>query len=207
MRRQHCSASTIPYTPLTCIIGTGTQYINTLYRYTNNVLKYRIVLSYAKTTASGNNVTHIFGSYTNPDNAWHAGYTDANLSYSTQYYLGATRQIRWISDYDLQRHLIDFTTQNNTTILTVDSTTTTPAYAGSIVSNSDIYIFASSKANVPALAKKTAMKLYYCKIYEDDVIVRDFVPALDSNNVACLYDRVSQTFFYNAGTGTFNYEV
>ena len=51
------------------------------------------------------------------------------------------------------------------------------------------------------------MKLYYCQIYENDVIVRDFVPALDSNNVACLYDRVSQTFFYNAGTGTFGYEV
>lgn len=47
-------------------------------------------------------------------------------------------------------------------------------------------------------------KLYGSKIYDNDVLVRDFKPVLDENNVACLYDEVSKTYFYNAGTGTFN---
>ena len=195
------------YTPITCIIGTGTQHIDTGYKFVNNSYKYRVILSYAKATASGNNVTHLCGSQSSTLTLWHAGYTDANNSYSTQYYIGGTPQIKWIADYDLQKHLIDFTTQNNTSILAVDGNATTPNYSSTIVSNANFYIFASSKGSVVALAKKTAMKLYYCKIYENDVLVRDFIPVLDQNNVACLYDRVSKTFYYNAGTGTFGYEI
>lgn len=48
-------------------------------------------------------------------------------------------------------------------------------------------------------------KIYYCKIYSGSTLVRDFIPAKDTANVACLWDNVSKTFFYNAGTGTFNY--
>jgi hypothetical protein len=34
--------------------------------------------------------------------------------------------------------------------------------------------------------------------------VRDYI-AVRKNGVGCLYDRISQTFFYNAGTGAFSY--
>ena len=205
MRREHSSA-TLPYTPITCIIGTGTQYINTLYKFTDNTHKHRFIMRYAKTGTSTNNQTHIFGSSTSSDTLWFNGYTDANAGYSTQCYIGSTGRIIWVFDNDLAAHTIDFTLQNNTTILKVDSNTTTPNYYGAIVSNSNIFLFCSSKGtNVSA--GKSRMKLYYCKIYESDVLVRDFIPVLDQNNVACLYDLVSQTFFYNAGTGTFNYEA
>lgn len=49
-------------------------------------------------------------------------------------------------------------------------------------------------------------KLYYCQILDNGVLVRDFRPALDSNGVACLYDKVTKKYFYNSGTGTFNYQ-
>ena len=45
--------------------------------------------------------------------------------------------------------------------------------------------------------------MYYVKIYDNDVLVRDFVPVLDKDGVACMYDRVTSQFFYNAGTGDF----
>lgn len=48
-------------------------------------------------------------------------------------------------------------------------------------------------------------KLYYCKIYDENTLVRDFVPALDGNGVACLYDQVENKYYYNAGTETFSY--
>lgn len=48
------------------------------------------------------------------------------------------------------------------------------------------------------------MKLYRLKMWTDDILVRDFVPAKrNSDSVIGLYDSVSHTFFTNAGTGTF----
>ena len=47
------------------------------------------------------------------------------------------------------------------------------------------------------------MKLYYLKIYHNNTLVRDFIPVIDPNGVPCMYDRVTEKFFYNAGTGDF----
>ena len=58
----------------------------------------------------------------------------------------------------------------------------------------------------PSTANNTAsIKLYDLKIFKDANLVRNFVPALDGSNTACLYDLVSKNFYYNKGTGTFNY--
>lgn len=46
-------------------------------------------------------------------------------------------------------------------------------------------------------------RVYDFKIYDNDNLVRDFIPALDNSGVACLYEKVSKTYFYNAGTGSF----
>lgn len=40
-------------------------------------------------------------------------------------------------------------------------------------------------------------KVYYIQIYENDVLVRDFRPALDNNNVPCLYEKQLGTYHYN----------
>lgn len=48
-------------------------------------------------------------------------------------------------------------------------------------------------------------KLKYCKIWQGENIVRDFIPCYrKSDNAIGLYDLVSNTFFTNAGTGTFS---
>lgn len=49
----------------------------------------------------------------------------------------------------------------------------------------------------------TAFKLYGFKIYESGVLVFDGVPVKDPNGIACLFDYVSGSFVYNAGSGTF----
>ena len=46
-------------------------------------------------------------------------------------------------------------------------------------------------------------KIYMCKIWDNNSLVRDFIPVLDSNNVPCMYDKVTRQFFYNQGTGQF----
>ena len=45
-------------------------------------------------------------------------------------------------------------------------------------------------------------KIYSGKIYEDGVLVRDFIP-VEYNNIGYLYDKVSGEFFANQGTGKF----
>ena len=50
-------------------------------------------------------------------------------------------------------------------------------------------------------------RIYSCKIFDNGTLVRNFIPALDNNNIPCLYDEVSQTCYYNAGTGEFQYGI
>lgn len=45
--------------------------------------------------------------------------------------------------------------------------------------------------------------IYYCKIYDGDTLVRDFVPKYDADNKPKLYDNVSNTYFENKGTEEF----
>ena len=42
------------------------------------------------------------------------------------------------------------------------------------------------------------IKMYYLQIYENDVLVHDFVPAISANNIAGLYDKVEQKFYPSA---------
>ena len=50
-------------------------------------------------------------------------------------------------------------------------------------------------------------RLYSVKVYEENNIIRNFIPCLDNNDVPCLYDKVTKTTFYNQGTGNFEYSL
>ena len=68
------------------------------------------------------------------------------------------------------------------------------------VSTRNLFLFQrNSGTTYPA-----SMKLYYCKIWLNDVLVRDFIPN-QVNGTPCLFDNVTQTNFYNQGTGNFIY--
>lgn len=47
------------------------------------------------------------------------------------------------------------------------------------------------------------VRVYRWSYESNGVKLRDFIPVLDINGVACMYDLVTHTFFYNAGTGNF----
>lgn len=64
----------------------------------------------------------------------------------------------------------------------------------------NLFLFAN---NAGTTAKQFGkIKLYSCKIYKDNVLVRDFIPVTTTEH--CLLDRVSGVFYYNQGTGTFS---
>ena len=76
---------------------------------------------------------------------------------------------------------------------------TTPDYS----SNHNLWLFGLNNAGV-LHSQVVAQKLYGCKIWNDGILVRDFVPVRrNSDNELGMYDTVSGFFFTNAGTGTF----
>jgi hypothetical protein len=66
----------------------------------------------------------------------------------------------------------------------------------------NIFIFACNNASVRYYPN--ALRLYYFKMYNNNVLVRDFVPVIRiTDNVVGLYDLVNGTFYMNQGTGAF----
>ena len=49
----------------------------------------------------------------------------------------------------------------------------------------------------------TYMRICYCKIWDGNTLVRDLIPVIDTNNVVCMYDKVSEQYFYNQGADHF----
>lgn len=82
--------------------------------------------------------------------------------------------------------------QGNDTSLVINGESTTP------ITDSD-----TPSGNVMVLYNAKA-KIYYCKLWNGTSLVRNFVPCYrKSDNVIGLFDTVNQTFYTNAGTGTF----
>ena len=50
-------------------------------------------------------------------------------------------------------------------------------------------------------------KIYYCQIWDNDTLVRDFLPMISTEEghigEACLFDTVENKYYYNQGTGKF----
>lgn len=104
---------------------------------------------------------------------------------------------------------IDYKMKSGEQLITVNNTNYTGSYTGTITPCM-CYIFGLNYGDSgnPGWAENnyfTSLKLYKFKIYATDQItlIRDFIPVKDKNDVVCLYDKVSKTYFYNAGTGTF----
>lgn len=75
------------------------------------------------------------------------------------------------------------------------------------------YIFALNDGNSPTISddivisKTTTFyskaRLYFCKIWDGETLVRAFVPVINSDNEIGLFDIVNQTFYKNSGSGQF----
>lgn len=62
------------------------------------------------------------------------------------------------------------------------------------------------------IAYNAVGRIFSLKIYEDSMLVRDFIPAKNGKTYGgqiatsdCMFDKVNQQFYVNAGSGTFTY--
>ena len=63
-------------------------------------------------------------------------------------------------------------------------------------SDAPMYIFSSSDSDPTTCV----IRIYSIQLYQDDVLVHDYVPAMKSDGTVCFYDKVTGTFLYNQGT-------
>ena len=53
------------------------------------------------------------------------------------------------------------------------------------------------------VSEKFVGRMYYCKVWENGTLIRDFIPILRDSGDVGMYDLVQHKFYGNAGTGAF----
>lgn len=181
------------YTPIEYIQSTGTQFINTHYSPTSNTkieMKVKFVnattpecLYCARDFNTSNNVQHVFSQFKLSNNNWRCDYNSNGSDFS-----------HTVDTSTLYTYTQDKNTfyENDTIISTTSSATFT--------TNNPIYLFASNNSpyqNVAALTNFASLKLYSFKIWENDELVRNFIPVFDENDVPCLYETEEGKLYYS----------
>lgn len=105
-----------------------------------------------------------------------------------------------VNTIDGKRHTVVLSNE----VYTIDGINQVLPNRGTFTKFYNIYLFTWNNANL-ADARCFKGKVYNFKIYDNNVLIQHLVPALDSENTPCMYDKVTQKFYYNNGTGDFLY--
>jgi len=182
----------VKYTPVDYIESSGTQFINT--KVINDNIK--MIIDFALTATPSSESYGIIGSC-NSVGCCLFGLDSGNFKFAYGNSFSASQAL----PADTNRHTAYLNDNGECKVDTnvlVDSTT----IATSLNSEWWCYLFTS----LGGTAKHISMKFYSCKIYDSqNNLIRDFIPVIDENNVACLFDLVENKLYYNDGTGTFSY--
>lgn len=177
------------YTQVEYIQSSGTQYINTNFIPNNNT---RVVMDMEIITAETNRP--IFGARTgtniNTYMAWQISGTRYRSDFNTQ-----------LLNCDVDTVLSRITVNKNKNICSFGSISVTNT-DGEFQCEYPLYLFTANSNGSPAGG--ASMRCYTCQIYDNDVLIRDYVSVTrDSDNKPGLYDFANDIFYANAGTGDF----
>ena len=169
---------------------TGTQYINTGISFLHG---YKAELALKVADVSGRKC--IFGNYN--------GNNGATLTiYGTAWYVEAGK-VQYAGGVSAgTRYDVVASNITNAYLKVNDEVLIDNPYSGAVYNSLPYYLMAQNDNGSGATYFKG--QLYYVKLYdENDVLRFDAYPALDENGVACMYDYVTNQYFYNQGTGDF----
>lgn len=84
------------------------------------------------------------------------------------------------------------------TVILDGSTVSTNTQINSSAVNSTLTLF-----SIPGGQYRGSYKLYSFKIYENDVLIKNYIPVKDVLNIVCLYDTINKQYIYNQGPNEF----
>lgn len=97
----------------------------------------------------------------------------------------------------------DYEISSNKNVLTINNKVYNTATYTSFSASYNMTLMASTVGGT-GLANYLNGRMYYCKIYDNDLLVRDLVPCYrKSDNKPGFYDILNNVFYTNAGTGEF----
>lgn len=185
----------IGYTQVEHIRSTGTQYIDTGFKPTGNTkVKIKVQLPTQTNVQQG-----IFG--VRPGDTGRFGLltgarVDAlRVNYNTGGALGGSKKAipnfnaTNVNEIEVSNKLI----VNDVLVNEVNKT--------SFQSSVNLYLFTNNNNGTPQFEMQGM--IWYCKIWDNDVLVRNFIPCKNSSNVVGMYDTVNGVFYTNAGSGSF----
>lgn len=92
----------------------------------------------------------------------------------------------------------------NDGMLYSDGSLINQVYRGVVTSNTlPLYLFGVNTNGVFDNTQPFIGRVYNTQIYDNNELVRDFIPAKDENGVGFMFDKVSHTIYDNAGSGAF----
>lgn len=184
------AAKKLPYTPVAYLESTGTQWINTgvMPDFANGD---EIEIKYTLAAYAGA-VPAVFGSReTGVRNGVYALANGGAVADSSGYSAFSIPQSGSI------------TLRINDSLIIVNNTTTTMPRR--VTCGLPIYLFALNNYGTGTYGIYNGLRISEWTYKQNGVVAQHLVPALDANNVPCMWDTASNTPKYNAGSGTFNY--
>lgn len=179
------------YKFLSYIETTGTQYINTGF-YPNQNTRVIVDIDISQSSEqqsifgarSGNTYFELF-TYNDGD-----GYQD-DYGNTQIYPVGSTNYGRHTLDKNKNEFFVD-----GNLINTITATTFSISYP--------LFLLAVNKDGAAYSSFPLTAKLYSAQIYDNDTLIRDYVPVKRySDEVYGLYDKKNNVFYSNAGSGVF----
>lgn len=173
------------------IESTGTQWIDTGFIPNQDT---RVLADLQCTKISGN--APLFGARVASKSKEYASFMLSGGTYQDGY---GTSMTPYLGKGSTNRNIID----KNKNVFIVNGVTLKTHTEQSFQPEYTMFLFNINTKGTPTGSFKTYARLYSCKIYDNDALARDFIPVIDWNETPCMYDKVTDELYYNAGTGAF----
>lgn len=184
------------YTQLQYIESSGTQYINTEYKATTNNMRIDIKAEYLS-VATGQSLFGVQNS---------SGSLLGIVPYTKQVanpqlYVGSSHNILGVNISVGVPVTWSITAKNGIAIWSYDGGSDTASYADSLIKDYPYFLLANNLGGTAS--QFCSARLHYFKIYDNDVLVRDYVPCTTAWGEIGLYDLANAKFYGNYGSGSF----
>ena len=174
------------FTELRYIQSSGTQYIDTRFKPNQNT---KIIVDFQATNTS----SHVFGARTKYQSNAFALYWASNSAACIQVgnsnFNGGTFNVT-------ARHTVEFTSS----YMLLDGKEQSTYSVSDFQTEYNLYLLSSPNS---ATSENMTGKIYSCRLYDGDNLIRDYIPVKNSNDVYGMYDRLNKQFYVNTGTGSF----
>ena len=178
------------------IQSSGTQYIDTGFKPNQDT---RVVCEVGGYSIADNSATNLFGARTSTSSSDQFSFNIAgSTNYRSDYYnsrVGYSTELSFSGKIHIDKNKNVCSIESDGTTYTVTNT------QGTFQTPFNLFIFGENRnGSVHTIPN---VKLYYFKLYDNGVLIRDFIPCKNASGVVGLWDDANSKFYTNAGTGVF----